>query len=54
MKDSRTCTFLLIALHTERCQGEILGLMWEDIDFGQRDLPLTDELEKWLLKRKQR
>lgn len=53
MKDPRTRTFLLIALHTERCQGEILGLMWEDIDFGQRDLPLTDELEKWLLKRKQ-
>ena len=32
----RAHTFLLTALHTGMRRGEILGLMWEDIDFKQR------------------
>lgn len=33
VKNPRASTFLLIALHTGMRRGEILGLMWEDIDF---------------------
>ena len=33
VKNPRANTFLLIALHTGMRRGEILGLMWEDIDF---------------------
>lgn len=36
VQNPRAHTFLLIALHTGMRRGEILGLMWEDIDFGQR------------------
>ena len=82
VNNPRAHTFLLIALQTGMRRGEILGLMWEDIDFtkrlihvrhnailgkgattiqdalktsaGRRDLPLTDDLEEWLTKYKQR
>lgn len=81
VKNPRARTFALIALQTGMRRGEILGLMWEDIDFsariihvrhnaiigkgetkirddlktnaGRRDIPLTDELEAWLVKCKQ-
>lgn len=36
VKDVRARTFLLIALHTGMRRGEILGLMWEDIDFRKK------------------
>lgn len=36
VNNPRAHTFLLIALHTGMRRGEILGLMWEDIDFKQR------------------
>lgn len=36
VSNPRAYTFLLIALHTGMRRGEILGLMWEDIDFKQR------------------
>lgn len=36
VQNPRAHTFLLIALHTGMRRGEILGLMWEDIDFNQR------------------
>lgn len=34
--DIRARTFLLIALHTGMRRGEIIGLMWEDIDFQEK------------------
>lgn len=80
VKDIRARTFLLIALHTGMRRGEIIGLLWEDIDFekkvihvrhnaiikekattitndlktkaGKRDIPLSDELARWLSDRK--
>lgn len=80
VKDVRARTFLLIALHTGMRRGEIIGLLWEDIDFekkvirvrhnaiikekattitddlktkaGKRDIPLSDELARWLSDRK--
>lgn len=33
VQDARARTFLLIALHTGMRRGEIIGLLWEDIDF---------------------
>ncbi len=32
----RARAFLLITLHTGMCRGEIIGLMWEDIDFQEK------------------
>lgn len=80
VKDIRARTFLLIALHTGMRRGEIIGLMWEDINFqekcihvrhnaiikektttisddlktkaGRRDIPMSEELELWLVERK--
>lgn len=80
VKNIRARTFLLIALHTGMRRGEIIGLLWEDIDFeekvihvvhnaiikekvttisddlktkaGRRDIPLSDELERWLYEQK--
>lgn len=82
VKDIRARTFLLIALHTGMRRGEIIGLLWKDIDFeekvihvchnaiikekvttisgdlktkaGRRDIPLSEELERWLLEQKSR
>lgn len=34
--DIRARTFLLIALHTGMRRGEIIGLMWDDIDFQEK------------------
>lgn len=34
--DARARTFLLIALHTGMRRGEILGLLWDDIDFREK------------------
>ncbi len=36
VKDVWAKTFLLIALHTGIRRGEIIGLMWEDIDFAEK------------------
>lgn len=36
VRDIRARTFLLIALHTGMRRGEILGLMWDDIDFQEK------------------
>ena len=36
VKDTRARTFLLIALHTGMRRGEIIGLMWQDIDFQEK------------------
>lgn len=36
VKDVRARTFLLIALHTGMRRGEIIGLLWEDIDFEKK------------------
>ena len=37
--DIRARTFLLIALHTGMRRKEIIGLMWEDIDFHNQRRP---------------
>ena len=36
VSDTRARTFLLIALHTGMRRGEIIGLMWDDIDFQEK------------------
>ena len=36
VKNDRAYTFLLIALHTGMRRGEIVGLLWSDIDFESR------------------
>ncbi len=38
---TRAYTFCLIALRTGMRRGEILGLMWEDIDFDRRIITVT-------------